>query len=66
MEIKTFLYVLIVPISIWIVLGLNIEKYFKRNKTNQIIVCCLFLALGMSYLVVNFIVDFYEVSRIIN
>lgn len=65
MEIKTFLYVLIVPISIWIVLGMNLEQYFKKNRTNQIIVFYLFLALGMSYLVVNFIMDFYEVSRII-
>ncbi|HHX16570.1 MAG TPA: DUF1146 domain-containing protein [Mollicutes bacterium] len=65
MNIKEILYLLIVPFSIWVVSALKIEHFFKKNHTMQIIVFYLFLSLGISYLVVNFIYDFYEVSRII-
>lgn len=65
MNSKTILYMIIIPISIWIVLALRIETFFKKNKTNQIIIFSIFLSLGIAYLVVNFIVDFYEVSKLL-
>jgi len=65
MNVKTILYILIVPLTIWITSSMRLEHLFKKNQTNQIILFYLFLSLGISYLVVNFIYDFYEVSRII-
>jgi uncharacterized integral membrane protein (TIGR02327 family) len=66
MNIKTILYIIIVPLSVWIVSALKIEHLFKKNTSMQIIICYVFIAIGISYLVVNFLYDFYEVSRIIN
>jgi uncharacterized membrane protein YwzB len=65
MNVKTILYIIVVPISIWITTSLRLEQIFKKNKTTQIITFYLFISLGISYLVVNFIYDFYEVSKII-
>ncbi|HHT37992.1 MAG TPA: DUF1146 domain-containing protein [Mollicutes bacterium] len=65
MNVKTLLYIVIVPISIWLVSSMKLENLFKKKRTYQIATFYLFLALGISYLVVNFIYDFYEVSRII-
>jgi uncharacterized membrane protein YwzB len=65
MNVKTILYILIVPITILIVSSMRLEFIFKKNQTLAIIIFYLFVSLGISYLVVNFIYDFYEVSRII-
>lgn len=65
MNVKTILYIVIVPLTIWIISSMRLEHLFKKNQTMQIIMFYLFLSLGISYLVVNFIYDFYEVSRII-
>lgn len=65
MNIKTLLYIIIVPVSIWIISSMKLESIFKKNKTTQIVMFYVFISLGISYLVVNFIYDFYEVSRII-
>lgn len=66
MNIKEFLYIIIVPLTIWIVSLMNLEHLFKKGKQIQIIIFYVFVSLGISYLVVNFIYDFYEVSRIIS
>lgn len=65
MNIKTILYILIVPISVWITSSMRLEQIFKKNQSIQIIILYVFISLGIAYLVVNFIYDFYEVSRII-
>lgn len=65
MSIKLLLYILIIPTSIWVVSSLNIEHHFKKGRVNQIRIFYLFLAFALSYLVVNFLYDFYEVSQII-
>lgn len=65
MNVKTILYIIIVPLTIWITSSMKLEQLFKKNKINQIVMFYLFVSLGISYLVVNFIYDFYEVSRII-
>ena len=65
MNVKTLLYIIIVPLTIWIVTSIKLEHLFKKNHTMQIILFYIFMSLGISYLVVNFIYDFYEVSRII-
>jgi uncharacterized integral membrane protein (TIGR02327 family) len=65
MSIKLFLYILLIPTSIWVVSSLNIEKYFKKGRITQIKLFYLFLSFIISYLVVNFLYDFYEVSQLI-
>lgn len=65
MNVKMLLYIIIVPFSIWMISSMKLEFLFKKNKSKQIIMFYLFISLSISYLVVNFIYDFYEVSRII-
>lgn len=63
MNVKTILYVVMVPISIWALHSLNIEGKFKKNRYYQARVLYLLVALALSYLVVNFFTDFYEYSK---
>ncbi|MDD2469511.1 MAG: DUF1146 domain-containing protein [Bacilli bacterium] len=65
MNVKTLLYIIVVPFTIWITSSMKLEFLFKKNRTMQIIAFYVFISLGISYLVVNFIYDFYEVSRMI-
>lgn len=65
MNIKIYLYILVIPICIWVMTSLNIEKYFKKGSINQIKVFYLIISLVLSYLLVNFLYEFYEVSQII-
>lgn len=64
MEIKGLLYLLIVPIVTYSILGLNIETLFKKNKRLEIVLFFLILVISLSYLVVNFFFDFYLSNRI--
>jgi uncharacterized integral membrane protein (TIGR02327 family) len=66
MNIKTILYIIIVPFSIWIVTSMRLEQLFKKGRISQIVLFNVFVSLGIAYLVVNFLYDFYEVSRIIS
>lgn len=65
MNIKLYLYILIVPLTIWTMLSLNLEKYFKKNSVTQIRIFYILISFCISYLVVNFIYDFYIVSKIL-
>jgi len=64
MTIKALLYFLIVPFSLIALDSLNIQNVFKKNRYFQSRVLFVFLALALSYLVVNFFFDFYQSSRI--
>lgn len=63
MNVKFYLYFLIVPLTVWALLSLNLEKYFKKGHVNQIKVFYILLTFAISYLVVNFLYDFYLVSK---
>lgn len=65
MTLKTILYIVIVPLSIWALESLNIEGKFKKNRYYQARVLYLMISLGLSYLVVNFFFDFYTYSKFI-
>jgi uncharacterized membrane protein YwzB len=65
MSAKLALYILILPFTLWCVEALKIEQFFKKNRSRQILIFYVLVVLGMTYLVVNFIYDFYEVSRIL-
>ncbi len=63
MNLKTILYFLIIPISIWAIDSINFEGKFKKNRFLQARVLYILVALALSYLVVNFFFDFYTYSN---
>ena len=63
MQIKLILYFLILPLTLWSVTSLNIDRFFRRGYVNQIKCFYLLISLSISYLVVNFLYDFYLVSK---
>ena len=63
MNIRFYLYFLVVPLTIWTLLSLNLEQYFKKGHVNQIKTFYILLTFAISYLVVNFLYDFYLVSK---
>lgn len=65
MNIKTILYVITLPLSIWALDALNIEGKFKKNRYYQSRVLYFILSLSLSYLTVNFFYDFFINSKFI-
>ena len=65
MTIKTILYIVTVPLSIWALDALNIENKFKKNRYYQSRLLYLFISFSLSYLVVNFLYDFFINSKFI-
>lgn len=63
MNIKFYLYFLIVPLTIWSLMSLNLEQYFKKGHVGQIKTFYILLTFALSYLIVNFLYDFYLVSK---
>lgn len=55
---KTILYVLIFPFTIWAMEGLDLNRFFKQSRVFQARIIYLMLAMALSYLVVNFLYDF--------
>lgn len=66
MNIKILLYVIFIPLSIWMMLSLKIEHLFKKNSINQIKAFYFIMSLLISYLLVNFVFDIYEVTKIMD
>lgn len=64
MTIKTLLYLIAIPFSFFVLDSININNIFKKNKITQAKLFYLTLVLIMSYLVVNFIYDFFLVTKI--
>jgi uncharacterized integral membrane protein (TIGR02327 family) len=65
MEIKTLLYIVVVPLTIWALDSININNLFKKNKYHQARILYIIVSIGLSYLVVNFFTDFFITSRFI-
>jgi len=59
MTIKTILYILILPFSILAIDSINITNVFKKNRYYQARILYFFLSISLTYLVVNFIYDFF-------
>ena len=57
--IKVVLYILIFPFTIWVMDGLDINKIFKQSRIFQARIMYLMIAMSISYLVVNFLYDFF-------
>ncbi len=64
MNVKLILYLLVIPIVIWSLDGLNINTIFKKHKYMEARIIYILISLALSYLIVNFLYDFFEVSRI--
>lgn len=62
---KTILYIVTTILSIWALDSVNITNLFKKNRYYQSRLLYLFLAMALSYLVVNFFYDFFLYSKFI-
>ena len=58
MSAKIWLYIFIIPFTMWALMGLNINHLFKKNHVLQARIICVILCFIISYLLVNFIMDF--------
>ena len=63
MNTKIILYIAIVPLVIYILEGLNINHIFKKNRVVQATLFYLIVSICISYLVVNFIYDFFIYTK---
>ena len=60
---KLFLYIFITLVVVWTMDGLNINFIFKKNRVAQARVFYLLVTLSLSYLVTNFVYDFFLSSH---
>ena len=60
---KLFLYIFITLVVVWTMDGLNINFIFKKNRVAQARVFYLLVTLSLSYLVINFVYDFFLSSQ---
>ena len=61
--VKLVLYVFIIPIGVYRLDSVNINGIFKKGRSNyyQARIIYMFIVMGISYLVVNFVNDFLGV-----
>jgi len=64
MQIKLLLYFIVSLLTLWSVSSLNIDRFFRKGHVNQIKVFYLLITFALSYLIVNFLYDFYLVSKL--
>lgn len=65
MALKGLVYVLVTIITIWAVNSVNFDRFFKKNKIWEARVLYLLVCISISYLVVNFLYDFFTYSKFI-
>ena len=63
--IKSILYCIFLPFTIWVMEGLDINRIFKQSRIVQARIMYLMIACCISYLVVNFLYDFFINFQII-
>ena len=63
MQIKLILYFAVSLLTLWSVSSLNIDRFFRKGHINQIKVFYLLITFALSYLITNFLYDFYLVSK---
>jgi len=56
--IKFVIYLIVMPLVIYVMDSVNISVIFKKNKVYQARIFYILLVFGLSYLVVNFLYDF--------
>lgn len=65
MTIKTILYIVVVPLVLYALDGINLNQIFKKNRYHQSRLMYLIFTISLSYLVVNFFYDFFMYTQII-
>ncbi len=65
MFLKGILYIIFTFVAIWALDSLNINNLFKKNKYYASRVLYLMISIVLSYLVVNFLYDFFNYSNVI-
>ena len=65
MSIKLILYFIFLPLTIWCLEALNIEKIFKKGRILQIQILYFIISLAITYLAVNFCYDVFLNSNIL-
>lgn len=63
--IKACLYIMILPFTIWMMEGLDLNKLFKQGRVIQARVLYLMIAISLTYLTVNFFYDFFINTKIL-
>ena len=63
--IKPTLYLIILIITVWALESIDITNIFKKNRYYQARVLYLIVSISLSYLVTNFLYDFFLNSKII-
>ena len=58
--IKLYLYIIIIPLSMLVLESVNTNGIFKKNRIPFIKILFLMLSFALSYLVVNFFIDFAD------
>ena len=64
MFLKAILYIIFTFIAIWSLDSINVTNLFKTNKYYASRVLYLMISVSLSYLVVNFLYDFFAYSNI--
>ena len=64
MNIRTILYCVTVPLVIWALDSLNLTNVFKKNRYYQARLLYVIVAISLSYLSVNFFMDFFISTKI--
>ncbi len=62
--IKVYLYAIALFFSIWVLDAVDFNRILKKNKNIQARILYLLISIIMAYVIVNFIWDFYSISKI--
>lgn len=65
MVINVILYILIFPFVIWLLDSVNMNQIFKKDRVLQANLFYLVISICITYLLVNFMVDFFTYTRFI-
>lgn len=60
---KFFLYIVVTILVIWSMDSLNINGIFKKNKVVQARILYFFIGISLIYLVTNFLMDLFTVTK---
>lgn len=66
MLLKAILYILFTFLAIWAIGSINFNNLFKKNSYYSSRVLYFMCSMGLSYLVVNFLYDFFTYSNFLS
>lgn len=65
MSIKLILYCFLLPLTIWSLESLDLNRFFKKGRVSQAQVFYFILSLAIAYLAVNFCYDVFLSSSLL-